>query len=60
MNVYQVVFDSPSEKGISEVVQYVSGSTLERVAESMSRRAAEMDWELRMVRWWCSVSEVVE
>ena len=60
MNIYQVVFDDPGEKETKEIVQYVGGSTLERVAEAMSRRAVEMECELRMVRWWCAVSEVAE
>jgi hypothetical protein len=59
MDTYQVMFEDPSEKEIKQIVEMVGGTTLERVAVAMSRRAAEMEWELRCVRYAMTVVEVV-
>ena len=60
MNIYQVMFEDPGEKEIKQIIEMVGGKTFKAVSDAMSRRADEMEWELRCIRYAMTVVEVVE
>ncbi len=60
MEVWQVVFERCEDKEMIDVVEYVEAKQLLDVAVQMSKRAKEMGWELKLIRYMLTVVEKIE